>query len=73
MGVIYAPLHGELFQAAMGLGATLNRHPICVSQTNKLDKSLLSTGFAYNRRETLNNNYAEFCHLNHLSQGVRRS
>ncbi|CCH66153.1 Inositol-1-monophosphatase [Richelia intracellularis HM01] len=73
LGVIYDPLHGELFQAAMGLGATLNRQPICVSQTNKLGKSLLATGFAYDRRETLNNNYAEFCHLTHLTQGVRRS
>ena len=31
------------------------------------------TGFAYDRRETADNNYAEFCHLTHLTQGVRRS
>ncbi len=30
------------------------------------------TGFAYDRRETIDNNYAEFCHLTHLTQGVRR-
>lgn len=73
LGVIYDPLRGELFQAAMGLGATLNRRPICVSKTTELCKSLLVTGFAYDRRETLNNNYVEFCHLTHLTQGVRRS
>jgi myo-inositol-1(or 4)-monophosphatase len=30
------------------------------------------TGFAYDRRETPDNNYAEFCHFTHLTQGVRR-
>jgi myo-inositol-1(or 4)-monophosphatase len=43
-----------------------------VSQIDALNKSLLVTGFAYDRRETVDNNYAEFCHLTHLTQGVRR-
>ena len=73
MGVIFDPFHNELFRAAKGLGATKNRHPIRVSQTTELSKSLLVTGFAYDRRETADNNYAEFCHLTHLTQGVRRS
>ncbi|MBE9205015.1 inositol monophosphatase [Nostoc sp. LEGE 06077] len=73
VGVIYDPLHNELFQAAAGLGATRNRRPIKVSETSELRKSLLVTGFAYDRRETSDNNYAEFCHLTHLTQGVRRS
>lgn len=73
MGVIFDPFHNELFRAAKGLGATKNRHPIRVSQTSELSKSLLVTGFAYDRRETADNNYAEFCHLTHLTQGVRRS
>ncbi len=73
VGVIYNPARGELFRAARGLDATCNRHPIHVSQTQELQKSLLVTGFAYDRRETRDNNYAEFCHLTHLTQGVRRS
>jgi myo-inositol-1(or 4)-monophosphatase len=73
VGVIYDPLHDELFRAAAGLGATRNRRPIQVSETSELYKSLLVTGFAYDRRETSDNNYAEFCHLTHLTQGVRRS
>jgi len=73
VGVIFDPFHNELFRAAKGLGATLNRRPIQVSQTEQLSKSLLVTGFAYDRRETPDNNYAEFCHLTHLTQGVRRS
>ncbi|PPS43868.1 inositol monophosphatase family protein [Chroococcidiopsis sp. TS-821] len=73
VGVIFDPFHQELFRAARGLGATRDRRPISVSQTQELSKSLLVTGFAYDRRETLDNNYAEFCHLTHLTQGVRRS
>lgn len=72
VGVIYDPFHNELFRAAAGLGATRNRRPMKVSQTSELNKSLLTSGFAYDRRETSDNNYAEFCHLTHLTQGVRR-
>lgn len=73
VGVVYHPFRNELFRAAKGLGATLNRRPIRVSQTQDLNDSLLVTGFAYDRRETSDNNYAEFCYLTHLTQGVRRS
>lgn len=73
VGVVYNPFRNELFCAARGLGATCNRRPIKASKTVDLNKSLLVTGFAYDRRETSDNNYAEFCHLTHLTQGVRRS
>lgn len=73
VGVIFDPFHQELFRAAKGLGATKNRRPIQVSTTNQLSESLLVSGFAYDRHETTDNNYAEFCHLTHLTQGVRRS
>ncbi|MEO1403254.1 MAG: inositol monophosphatase family protein [Cyanobacteria bacterium J06635_1] len=72
VGVVFDPVHNDLYRAAQGLGATCNRQPIRVSNTARLADSLLVTGFAYDRRETLDNNYAEFCHLTHLTQGVRR-
>jgi len=72
LGVVYDPARNELFRAATGLGATCNRRSIHVSSTLELSQSLLVTGFAYDRRETPTNNYAEFCHLTHLTQGVRR-
>ncbi len=72
VGAIFDPVHNQLFRAAKGLGATCNREPISVSGTASLADSLLVTGFAYDRRETIDNNYAEFCHLTHLTQGVRR-
>jgi len=73
VGAVYNPFRNELFRAAKGLGATCNRRPISVSSTSELSKSLLVTGFAYDRRETSDNNYAEFCYLTHLTQGVRRA
>lgn len=72
VGVVYLPFFNELFCAAQGLGATLNGAPIQVSQAPSLRQSLLVTGFAYDRRETIDNNYAEFCHLTQETQGVRR-
>ncbi len=73
LGVVYNPFRQELFRAAKGKGATLNRQPIQVSQTDTLTDSLLVTGFAYDRRDTIDNNYGEFCYLTHITQGVRRS
>ncbi len=72
VGVVYHPIHQELFRAAKGLGATCNHSPIHVSSTTELSKSLLVTGFAYDRHQTLDTNYAEFAHLTHMTQGVRR-
>lgn len=73
LGVVYNPFSNELFQAVKGRGATLNHQPISVSTVATIDKSLLATGFPYDRRENRDNNYAEFCHFTQLSQGVRRA
>ncbi|MCF2970557.1 inositol monophosphatase [Synechococcus sp. Nb3U1] len=72
LGVICDVFQGDLFRAGQGMGATRNHKPIQVSTTTELSRSLLVTGFAYDRRETSDNNYAEFCHFTHLTQGVRR-
>lgn len=76
VGVVYEPSRDRLFYAATGLGAKSvvnHRHsPIQVSQVKTLERSLLVTGFAYDRTRTDDNNYAEFCHFTHITQGVRR-
>ncbi len=72
VGVVYNPIFNELFQAAQGMGSLYNGQKIHVSKVSELSKSLLVTGFPYNRRETSETNYPEFFHLTHLSQGVRR-
>ena len=73
IGVVFNPIQDELYQASSKQGAFLNGSPIHVSQVNSLSHSLLATGFPYDRRETRDNNYAEFCHLTNLTQGVRRA
>lgn len=72
VGVVYNPILNELFQAAKGHGTTFNQQKVHVSEVSKLEKGLLATGFAYDRRETIDTNYAEFCHLTNLTHGVRR-
>jgi myo-inositol-1(or 4)-monophosphatase len=73
VGAIYDPFKKELFRAAKGLGATLNYRSIRVSKTTELSNSLLVTGFPYDRQETQDTNYTEFCYLTHITQGVRRT
>ncbi len=72
IGVVYNPILEEMFKAADGLGAFFNEKPMKASAVESLNKSLLATGFAYDRKETSDNNYAEFCHMTNISQGVRR-
>jgi myo-inositol-1(or 4)-monophosphatase len=72
IGIVYNPIFEELFQAVQGKGAFLNGSSIHVSSISTLDKSLLATGFPYDRRENPDNNYKEFCQLSQLCQGVRR-
>ena len=72
VGVVYNPIFNELFCAVKGSGATLNDIPIKVSKVSALNQSLLATGFAYDRLETLDTNYLEFNHLTSLTHGVRR-
>lgn len=72
VGVVYNPILKELFLASKGGGATLNGKKIHVSTTHSLHHSLLATGFAYDRRDTQDNNYTEFCLLTQVSHGVRR-
>ena len=72
VGVIYNPIFEELFQASLGQGATFNGSFMHVSTVNALERSLLATGFAYDRRNEKRHNYAEFCYMTNLCQGVRR-
>lgn len=46
-GVVYDPIRDELFSASRGEGARMNGQRLRVSNAEKLDKSLLGTGFPY--------------------------
>ena len=69
------PMRQEEFVAVQGGGATLNGQPIRVSSTASLIHSAVATGFGYNRLfvPAGQENHAEFCRLNLLTQGARRN
>ncbi len=71
VGVVYDPLREELFVAERGHGAQLNGSPIFVSRTGDLSKSLLATGFAYNR-ELVKVNLKHWANFSLRAQGLRR-
>ncbi|MGA0365533.1 MAG: inositol monophosphatase family protein [Vulcanococcus sp.] len=72
LGALAVPALQQLYWAAPGLGAWCNGSRIKVSQCTSLASSLLVTGFAYDRHERLDNNYAEFAWFTHRTRGVRR-
>ena len=72
IGAISVPYLNELYSACIGNGSYCNDKKIKVSNPINLLDSLLVTGFSYDRFETEDNNYAEFCYLTHKTRGVRR-
>lgn len=73
VGVVYDPMRDELFWAEKGQGAFLNETTrLQVSPVDTLIKSLLSTGFPYDRKESEINNLDFFRELLMASQEVRR-
>jgi myo-inositol-1(or 4)-monophosphatase len=71
-GVVYDPMRDELFSAQKGTGARLNGRAISVSTVDTLIRSLLSTGFPYDRKVCERNNLDYFHNLLMASQEVRR-
>jgi myo-inositol-1(or 4)-monophosphatase len=72
LGVVYDPVHEELYVAERGRGAWLGDRPIAVSTTDTLGESLLATGFPYDIRVTPDNNLAEYAAFSLRARGVRR-
>jgi myo-inositol-1(or 4)-monophosphatase len=73
VGVVYDPLREELFTVRRSQPAFLNGVRLQVSTTTDLQRSLLATGFPYDRHLKDDNNHREFVALNLASQGVRRA
>jgi myo-inositol-1(or 4)-monophosphatase len=72
VGVIYDPMRDEMFAAEKGNGATLNGRTIRVSTIEKLNKSLLVTGFPYDVHTNTVNNIDNFTNFIRSAQAVRR-
>jgi myo-inositol-1(or 4)-monophosphatase len=72
VGVVYAPLLGEMFCAVKGGGAFLNEKKIKVSAETDLGNCLLATGFPYDRRKAKENNVVHFNKFIVRTRGIRR-
>ena len=72
LGALAVPRLDELFWAAPGQGSWCNNRPLQVSSCSQLDDALLVTGFAYDRCQRRDNNYAQFAWFTHRTHGVRR-
>lgn len=71
-GVVYDPIHQELFTAERGAGAFVNHHRMRVSGIGKVADSLASTGFPSRKRHH-NINIHFYYQLAMASHGVRRT
>jgi myo-inositol-1(or 4)-monophosphatase len=73
LGALVAPALGQSYWAAPGHGAWCNGERLQVSRCGRVADAMLATGFAYDRIERSDNNYAEFAWFTHRSHGVRRA
>ncbi len=71
-GVIFDPLHRELFSAEKGKGATLNRRPIHVSAVKDVSDALMTTGIPFRARDRFEQYMASFQRISLASAGMRR-
>jgi myo-inositol-1(or 4)-monophosphatase len=70
-GVVYDPLHDEMFEAELGGGAYLNGKRIHTSRAPSLETALLSTGFPSRKRhESVNVHF--FYQVSMCTHGIRR-
>jgi myo-inositol-1(or 4)-monophosphatase len=73
LGGVYDPFRDELFLAERGKGTTLNGRRVRVSATRRVARSLLVTGFAYDRAERADFYLARFKAFLTRCHDVRRS
>jgi myo-inositol-1(or 4)-monophosphatase len=72
-GVIYSPMHDELFTAIKGEGAFLNGQRLHVSSRSPLGNTLLGTGFPYDCATDPDNNFSHFICFQKAARGIRRA
>ncbi|MDX1991098.1 MAG: inositol monophosphatase family protein [bacterium] len=72
VGVVYQPVADELFSAAKGYGTTLNNRPIRVSARERLEQSVLCSGFPYDQATNPDNNMSEWHRFAVRTRGLRR-
>lgn len=73
VAVIHDPIRRWTFYATRGGGAWRDGHRLRVSRTDRLDRSVLATGFPYDRRTNPDNNLGRTGTLLQHIQGIRRA
>lgn len=73
LGVVYDPVHKELFFGEKGKGAFLNDNPIKVSDVENPEFGLLATGFPFRVKHLINPYQESFAQLFHSFSGIRRA
>lgn len=71
-GVVYVPMLDELYVAERGRGAYWNDQLLSCSTESLLNRSVLATGFPYDRATAENNNAANAATMIPLVKGIRR-
>ncbi|MBK9292904.1 MAG: inositol monophosphatase [Oligoflexia bacterium] len=71
--VVLAPELNYVYTATRGGGAFWNKKPIHVSRTEKIEDSLLATGFSYMRNQVLSKELETFKVFAERSRGLRRA
>jgi myo-inositol-1(or 4)-monophosphatase len=72
IGVVNAPVLGEIYSAAVGLGSDVNGRPLRVSQTDQLEDAVLCSGFASSRKTDEEDNLRQWAHLQMTCRGLRQ-
>ncbi|NBI07403.1 inositol monophosphatase family protein [Senegalia massiliensis] len=72
LGVVYNPMLDEMFSAVKGKGTYLNGKEIKIGGKDELIKSVIATGFAYDRNTNENNNISNFSKILPKVRGIRR-
>ncbi len=73
VGVIFNPMHDELFTAVTGGGAWMNGRRLHVSARSPLTNTLLGTGFPYDCASDPANNFTNFIAFQKAARGIRRA
>ena len=71
-GVVFDVMREVIYSAELGSGAFANSNKLNVTDTEKLNHSLLVTGFPYNIAENPDHAFERFIALTKKSRGVRR-
>jgi myo-inositol-1(or 4)-monophosphatase len=71
-GLVYDPVHNDLFTASRGAGAFLNDRRIRVSRRDKLIDGLIGTGFPFRMKDWTDAYVAMMKEFMHKTAGIRR-